>query len=96
MRFLAEVHAAFHHQIEPARHMWDALMRFHSREATMWLAYIAFEQQYGDEAHVRQLFKRAVGAVPDGDLPQVVCDAWLVWERMHGDRDQLQYARYEK
>ncbi|KAI9024089.1 hypothetical protein DFJ74DRAFT_667240 [Hyaloraphidium curvatum] len=66
-----------------ARKGWEALIKRHGVEAQFWLEFIDSERSHGDYEKCRTLFKQAVNR--NLDWPEALFDAWLSFEREHGD-----------
>ena len=59
-------------------------------KAQFCLEYVALEKMFGDTKHLRKLFPRLLEKCQD--LPELVGDAWLQFEREEGSLEQFEEA----
>ena len=59
-------------------------------KAQFCLEYVALEKMFGDTKHLRKLFPRLLEKCQD--LPELVGDAWLQFEREEGNLEQFEEA----
>ncbi|KAH7729557.1 Sart3 protein [Aphelenchoides avenae] len=78
-------------QVDKARKIWnDILASGNGNKAHFWLDAIQLERAYGDVAHARKLFSRAVNSTSDN--PKLVFDAFIQFEREEGTLVDLDAA----
>ncbi|XP_008547895.1 squamous cell carcinoma antigen recognized by T-cells 3 [Microplitis demolitor] len=89
LQFWARTEAIHARDMERARQLWtDIMSQGHSGTAGTWLEYITLEKCYGDTKHLRKLFAKALAAVKD--WPEIICNAWVDFERDEGTLEQLE------
>lgn len=71
------------------RELWNSVLGFgtNSQNAGVWLEFIGMEEKV-NLGLARRLYKRALHTVELLD-PETIANAWIRFERVHGDGDQL-------
>ncbi|GAB0088079.1 RNA-binding protein 4F [Sergentomyia squamirostris] len=73
--------------------LWSEVMTFgeNSSKSASWIEFINFERQR-NIAGARKVFKKAV-KLPELADPDILANAWIRFERLHGSRENFQYCQ---
>jgi RNA recognition motif-containing protein len=89
-RYWAAVEGDRFRAMDNARTIWAEVVSAAGDKAHICLDYIQLEKIYGDTKHLRKLFPRLLERCQD--MPEVISEAWLQFEREEGSLDQFEEA----
>ncbi|BDA40979.1 Squamous cell carcinoma antigen recognized by T-cells 3 [Coccomyxa sp. Obi] len=79
--------------IEEARAVWNAALKTAAgRYAETWAGFITMEKAEQNMHEARVLYKRAIGRKLEENGQAVLCEAWVRFEREHGNPEEQLHA----
>lgn len=78
---------------DQGRDLWNSVLGFgnNSQNSAIWLEFIEMEAAV-NHVLARRLYKRALH-MPELQDPETLANAWIRFERVHGDADQLKNCK---
>lgn len=87
--------------MEKARKIFNEMILDKSQlgkySSSIWLEFIEFERQYGDEKHERKLLTRAIHELIDDEEREIIYDVAQRFEKLNGNVHQFAkiYSKFE-
>ncbi|KAH7281483.1 hypothetical protein KP509_36G050300 [Ceratopteris richardii] len=78
--------------IVAARGVWEYLIKSSGSMLEAWKGYISMEVSLGNLAEARALYRRCYTRKFEGNGSEVLCEAWLQFEREYGSLEDYDYA----
>ncbi|KAF8934884.1 Splicing factor [Haplosporangium gracile] len=91
-QFWIEVEVGFLENGENARALWTKIESKLKTSSESWLARVALEQRLGSPKQARQIFTKACNTAKQIDWPEKIFEAWLLFEREHGNVSEYKEA----
>ncbi|CAH1802142.1 unnamed protein product [Owenia fusiformis] len=90
-KYRAWVEAKYCNNMEKCRQLWNDIMVLgHGAEANMWIEFFNIERTFGDPKHCRKVLQRGINSA--NDFPDLVCEAYIKYEREEGTLEQFDLA----
>lgn len=90
--YWAQLEAQLANDMMAARGVWESLIKSSGWMVEVWKGYIMMELTLGNLTEVRTIYKRGYSRRIEGNGTEVLCEAWLRFEREYGSLDDYDRA----
>lgn len=90
--YWGQLEASLANDVIAARGVWENLIKSSGWMLEVWKGYIAMEIHLGNLAEARTIYKRCYSRRLEGNGTEVLCEAWLRFEREHGSLEDYDRA----